>query len=42
MLKMNPGYSVSFFDDYIWNNFVPQDDPLVKIRNFLIYLSNRF
>lgn len=35
MLKMNPGYSATFFDDYIWNNFVPQDDPLVKIRNFL-------
>ena len=35
MLKMNPGYSSTFFDDYIWNNFVPQDDPLVKIRNFL-------
>lgn len=32
---MNPGYSATFFDDYIWNNFVPQDDPLVKIRNFL-------
>lgn len=35
MLKMNPGYSATFFDDYIWNNFVPKDDPLVKIRNFL-------
>lgn len=35
MLKMNPGYSATFFDDYIWNNFVPRDDPLVKIRNFL-------
>lgn len=35
MLKMNPGYSATFFDDYIWNNFIPQDDPLVKIRNFL-------
>jgi len=35
MLKMNPGYSVSFFDDHVWNNFVPQDHPLVKIKSFL-------
>ena len=35
MLKMNPGYSVSFFDEYIWNNFIPKDDPLVKIKEFI-------
>lgn len=35
MLKMNPGYKATFYDEYIWNNFVPQDDPLVKIKNFL-------
>lgn len=35
MLKMNPGYSVSFFDDHVWNNFVPKDHPLVKIKQFL-------
>jgi len=32
---MNPGYKTTFYDEYIWNNFVPQDDPLVKIKNFL-------
>ncbi len=35
MLKMNPGYIATFFDDYIWNNFVPKDDPLVKIKEFI-------
>ena len=35
MLKMNPGCSISFFDDHVWNNFVPKDHPLVKIREFL-------
>ena len=35
MLKMNPGYKATFFDDYIWNNFVPKDDPLVKIKEFI-------
>ena len=32
---MSPGYSATFFDDYIWNNFVPKDHPLVKIREFI-------
>lgn len=35
MLKMSPGYSATFFDDYIWNNFVPKDHPLVKIKEFI-------
>lgn len=35
MLKMNSGYSATFFDDYIWNNFVPKDHLLVKIREFI-------
>src|SRR3990167_1090640 len=35
MLKMKPGYNTNFFDDYVWNNFIPQDDPLVKIKQFL-------
>lgn len=35
MLKMKSGYNVNFFDDYVWNNFIPQDDPLVKIKKFL-------
>ena len=35
MLKMNPGCTATFFDDYIWKNFVPKDDPLVKIKEFI-------
>ena len=35
MLKMNPGYTATFFDDHVWNNFVPKDHPLVKIRGFI-------
>lgn len=35
MLKMNPGYSATFFDDHVWNNFVPKDHPLVKIKEFI-------
>ena len=35
MLKMKPGYNVNFFDEYVWNNFIPQDDPLVKIKEFI-------
>jgi len=35
MLKMNPGYSLNFFDEYIWNNFIPKDNPLVKIKAFI-------
>ena len=35
MLKMTPGYGVSFFDDHVWNNFVPKEHPLVKIREFI-------
>lgn len=35
MLKMNPGYSATFFDDHVWSNFIPKDHPLVKIRAFI-------
>ena len=35
MLKMNPGYNATFFDEYVWNNFIPKDDPLVKIKQFI-------
>ena len=35
MLKMNPGYTASFFDDHVWNNFVPKNHPLMKIREFI-------
>src|SRR3989338_595235 len=35
MLKMKPGYNTNFFDDFVWNNFIPEDDPLVKIKQFL-------
>lgn len=35
MLKMKPDYNTNFFDDYVWNNFIPADDPLVKIKQFI-------
>lgn len=35
MLKMNPGHSVTFFDDFIWKNFIPDEHLLVKIKEFL-------
>jgi hypothetical protein len=35
MLKMNPGCRAAFFDDYIWRNFIPQDNPLVKVKEFI-------
>ncbi len=35
MLKTNPGYNMNFIDEQIWNNFIPKDHPLVKIKNFL-------
>lgn len=35
MLKMNRDYGATFFDDHVWSNFIPQDHPLVKIREFI-------
>lgn len=35
MLKTNPGYKLNFIDEQIWNNFIPKDHPLVKIKSFL-------
>jgi len=35
MLKMNPGYNATFFDDFVWNNFVSREHPLIKIKSFL-------
>ncbi len=32
---MNPGYNATFFDDFVWNNFVSKDHPLIKIKSFL-------
>lgn len=34
MLK-NKVRETTFFDDYIWDNFIPQDHKLVKIKEFL-------
>ncbi len=35
MLKLKPNYNTNFFDDYVWNNFIPKDDKLVKIKEFI-------
>lgn len=35
MLKMKPGYNTNFFDDYVRENYIPKDAPLVKIKEFL-------
>ena len=35
MLKLKPNYENSFFDDYVWKNFVSEKDDLVKIKEFI-------
>jgi IS5 family transposase len=32
---MKQGYNTNFFDDYVWNNFIPKDNYLVKIKDFV-------
>lgn len=35
MLKTNAGYKGTFFDEYIENNYIPKDHPLIKIKKFV-------
>lgn len=37
MLKMNPDYKATFFDEYVWNSFVPPDHQLFHMRNAADY-----
>lgn len=32
---MKQGYNTNFFDDYVWNNFIPKDHILVKTKEFI-------